>query len=233
MPAPAISSKFHETLASVIRQMALVGDEEQRSELCRHAKSYKLKEWKNGLTMKVTGVGLATGLVPGPPGIGVELLDITYLLAATGRACYGVGYIIRGDVDYDKDMALILAKWAGGAEAATIGVGGKVAVKVGGKLGIVFGTAAASKVGGKMLAKVAPKVAAKLIAKVGSKFAASWVPFLGSAISGGINWWVATSLMEAAEAYYRSEFIEIDSELFEDLKDMKDHYFELSDDPAA
>lgn len=187
--------------------MALLGNDHQRRELKSTAATYDLPQWRFESVTAVTGVGVLTGLAPGPAGIVLEGLDIAYLLASCGRACYGIGHILGREVDYDRDIPLILAIWANAGEAAAIAGAGKVGVKIGGKAAVVLGTQAASKLGGKMLAKVSGKAAAKLTGKLGAKAAAGFMPIVGPAVSGGINYWVATSLMDAAEKYYRSGYV--------------------------
>ena len=61
-----------------------------------------LDAWKTRIQLKVSSVGFLTGLPGGPVGLMLEGGDISYLMSVCGRACYGVGYIIRDEVDYEK-----------------------------------------------------------------------------------------------------------------------------------
>jgi hypothetical protein len=214
--------------------MALIESEEDRQDLREHSLQNSLAQWKQMLVLKVTAVGVLTGLPTGPIGLAAEVLDIAYLMSACGRACYGIGYIVRGDVDYDKDIPLILAIWSGAAETCACAVAGKTCLKVGGKLAAAVGTTAAAKVGGKILAKVAPKAAAKITAKLGAKAASPWIPVVGSVVSAGINYWIASDLMEAAEKYYRSEFVREAGNydwIAEDVREISDNYPDNDDPP--
>lgn len=136
-----------ELIGKALRTMAQVESDEARKELRKDARSYSLDDWKEALIFKVSAVGVLTGLPTGPVGLLLEGLDIAYLMAACGQACYGVGYIVRDDVDYDKDMPLILAIWSGGAETGATAVTGKVCLKVGGKFAAVGGVIAAKRSG--------------------------------------------------------------------------------------
>jgi Zn-finger nucleic acid-binding protein len=222
-------SQFHEALAWAIR-LAAAGDieclfsqKDWKQHLKEKACAYELNTWKNWVIGKVTVVGAVTGLPGGLISLPLEAIDIAILLGASGQGCYGIGHIIGSAVDYEKDLPLILAIWSGCAQAAAIGGGSKLALKVGGKTSVALGTVAASKFGAKMLTKIMPKVAAKLTAKMGSKLAFGWLPLVGSPVSAGINWWVASELMEAAEKYYRANYVILGddfSELVDDCADI-------------
>jgi hypothetical protein len=53
-------------------------------------------------------------------------------------------------------------------------------------------------------------VAAKVAGQLAGKAGAGLVPFLGAAVSSAISYWVASSLLTAAESYYRNEYVQFD-----------------------
>ncbi len=205
--------------------MALIGSESKRRKLKRTACKRGLSGSKLRLNLKVSGVGVLTGLPGGVLGLGLEVLDITYLMAACGRACYGVGYIIRGDVDYNRDMALILAIWAGVAESTAAIAAGKLTYKIAGKAAIPIG----AQVGAKLMSKVIPRVVGKIAAKGASKISTKWIPVVGGIVSAGINCWVADGLMTAAEKYYRNDYITLNEDLASAVEDVYDSHEPLWD----
>ena len=209
---------FNDVLADSIKKMALVGGPAAKQRLKDDANGKTIDEWKAGLKFKVAGVGGLTGVLGGPVGLLLEGADIAYLLAACGQACYGVGHIRGREIDYDLDIPMILAIWAGAAEAAAYNVAGKTAIKVGGKVALKAGAV----VGSQLLGKVVPKVTAKLAAKAASKISTKWIPIIGGLVSAGVNYWVADGLIEAADAYYCNEYVLVDKDLsgiFEDSLD--------------
>lgn len=215
---------FNDVLADAIKSMALVGDNDARVRLKERALDCNLDYWKNRLKFKVSGVGGLTGVLGGWVGLLLEGADIAYLLAACGQACYGIGHIKGREIDYDIDIPIILAIWAGAAEAAMYAVAGKTAIKVGGKVAVKAGAV----VGAQLMGKVVPKVGAKLAAKAASKVSTKWIPIVGGVVSAGINYWVADGLMDAAERYYSNDYVIPDGDLlavFEAVQDARDIYF--------
>lgn len=214
-----------EIIAKSIQNMANLDSLEERQQLYRQANRTNLNGWRRGCVAKVASVGGLTGLSGGPWGVALEMADLSFLLASSGRACYGVGHILNRDVDYDHDIHHILAIWSGVAEASSDVAMGKVAVKVGGKQGLHLAT----KVGGKVIAKtalksspkvvqkIAAKASAKLLAKLTAKVSTKWIPFVGGVVSAGINTWVAGSLLDAAEQYYRHDYLLISNDLAGEL----------------
>lgn len=133
--------------------------------------------------------------------------------------------IIRGrEIDYDLDIPMILAIWAGAAQASAYNVAGKTVIKVGGKAAIKVGV----KIGSKLLAKVIPKVGVKLAAKAASKISTKWIPIIGGLVSARINYWVADGLIEAADRYYLNDYVVVD----EDLSDLVKELFDTARDLA-
>jgi len=173
-------------------------------------------EWRTNTTAKVSAVGFLTGLPGGLSGGILAALDLAYLFAAAGRGCYGLGHILNQEVDREKDLRLILACWCGSAKAVSAVTAGKTGIKVFGKAAagpaVAFAVKVAAKAsfkgGGKILAKVLPQIAAKMAGQAAGKGFAMFVPLLGGAVSAGISYWVAESLMTAAEQYYRHEYVE-------------------------
>jgi hypothetical protein len=214
-------STLEDVIASAIKSMASVDSDAERVALMRRAQASSLTDWCTSTAMKVAGVGGLTGLAGGPWGLALEATDIAYLFAASGQGCYGVGHILGADIDYECDIPLILAVWSGAADARDHVAVGKVGIKIGGKAA----AKAAAKVGGKLLAKIAfktgskatakiaAKVAAKLAAKAAAKLSTKWIPFIGGIVSGGINYWVADGLLDAAKQYYSSDYVVLSDDL--------------------
>lgn len=216
---------FNDVLADAIKAMASVGDDTEKQKLKSAALSNSLEDWKLGLKFKVGGVGGATGLLGGPVGLLLEGADIAYLFAACGQACYGVGHIKGRNIDYDLDIPMILAIWAGAAEATMYTIAGKASIKVGGKVAIKAGVI----VGSQLLGKIIPKVGAKLAAKAATKISTKWIPIIGGIVSAGINVWVADGLLEAADRYYSNDYVILDSDLsavLDTALDAKDVFFD-------
>ncbi|WP_298065759.1 hypothetical protein [uncultured Acinetobacter sp.] len=216
---------FNDALANAIKGMALVADDEARKKLKEDALANSLDDWKIGLKMKVGGVGGLTGVLGGPVGLLLEGADIAYLLASCGQACYGIGHIKGRNIDYNIDIPIILAIWAGAAEASMYTVAGKSAMKIGGKVAIKSGVV----IGSQLLGKVIPKVAAKIGAKLASKVSTKWIPIIGGIVSAGINIWVADGLLDAAEKYYSNNYVILDSDLsaiIDTALDAKDVFFD-------
>jgi hypothetical protein len=76
--------------------------------------------WTDRQRHKVGAVGFLTGLPGGlliPPMIAG---DIAYLMAVAGRGCYGVGHIFKRQIDYERDIPMILAVWSGAAQVGQV-----------------------------------------------------------------------------------------------------------------
>jgi hypothetical protein len=207
-------------IADLITLMAMVSDDQAKSELRSDARSHTLEEWMRNFKIKTTSVGALTGLAPGIGAVILEFPDLAYLFAATGRACYGIGYILRDEVDYDNDMPKILALWCGVARASNELVQGSAiafrtkaafAAKMAGAglitAGLFNATVAVHTLGPKFVGKVAAKAASKVMAKALLRMSTRWIPIFGSAVSAGVNYWISSSLMNAADLYYSSEYI--------------------------
>lgn len=220
---------MNETIAAAIHKMALIGSDDAKNSLRTTAKTYSLDGWKRIHVAKLGTVGALTGVVGGPVGLALEGLDIAYLLAASGRGCYGVGHIKDRDIDYDVDLAMILAIWCGAAEAGGAIVAGKIGIKIAGKVAVTIGANIAGKLAGKLAAKAAMKLgskggakviayaSSKLVAKIASKMSVKWIPILGGIVGAGINVWIMNGLMTAAVSYYSNEYVILSDDLAFDL----------------
>ncbi|WP_207680105.1 EcsC family protein [Desulfonema magnum] len=203
-------------IAEGIKKMAMVDYSSDRMKLRYDARKHSLPDWRAKSVAKVGAVGGLTGLSGGPWALALEAGDIAYLMSMAGRACYGVGYILGKEVDYRNDIPNILAVWCGAADAVDSIAAGKVGIKIAGKKSVPYAMKAGAKIVSKtalkgsskamqkVLAKVAGKLAAKLSAKVGTK----WIPIVGGIVSAGINGWVASGLLDAAEAYYKHDYLQ-------------------------
>jgi hypothetical protein len=217
-------------IAELITLMAMVGEDQAKQNLRNDARSHTVEQWKRSFKIKTTSVGVLTGLAPGVSALILEIPDLAYLFAATGRGCYGIGYILRDEVDYDNDMAKILALWCGMARASNDLVqGSAIALRtkaaIGAKLagaglvtaGLFNATIVIQTIGPKFMGKVAAKAASKVMAKALLRMSARWTPVFGSLVSGGVNYWIASSLMNAAELYYLNEYIIFNKEYQSEL----------------
>lgn len=101
------------------------------------------------------------------------------------------------------------------APKLTIKIGSKVAGKGGGKVaGKAIGKVISKtslKGGSKVLAKLTEKIVAKgvtkLSAKIATKVGVGWIPIVGGIASGGVNYWLLETLMNAAEEYYSKPYV--------------------------
>ncbi len=207
---------FDTLIANAIDKASTSSDVLSSEDLITVAKRYTVEQWRTKTIAKVSAVGFLTGLPGGLSGGILAALDLAYLFAAAGRGCYGLGHILGQEVDREKDLRLILACWCGSATAVSAVSAGKVGIKLFGKAAAGPAAAFAVKVaakasfkgGGKIMAKILPQIAAKMAGQAAGKGFAMFVPLLGGAVSAGISYWVAESLMTAAEQYYRNQYIE-------------------------
>lgn len=218
-------SELENAISDAIKKMSLIKSYKDKIELENKSKQYSFDDWKIKMMGKTGGVGFLTGLPGGPAGLVLEAGDISYLLSTAGRACYGVGHILGRKIDYKNDIPLILAIWSGAAEAASYIKGGKVGVKVSGKIG----TKSMSKVAGKVVAKTAiksgSKASQKIVAKATTKFLSKlaakagtkWIPLIGGAVGAGINACIMNGMIEAAYKYYKSRYVVFSEDIAESL----------------
>ena len=216
-------------VSKAIKNVALLDSAEQRASLRRDALNCSMTEWKVKMISKVSGVGFLTGLPGGPAAIPLEAADIAYLLAVTGRACYGIGHIEGRQIDYETDIPIILGIWSGAMNAANeVGVA-KVGIKLAGKSVVTVAAPALAKVvgklvaksafkaGGKMAAKVAALTAAKITAKMAAKVSTKWIPILGGFTSAAINGWVMDGILDAATGFYQKNYVVFTDEMADDV----------------
>ncbi|VTR99140.1 hypothetical protein [Tuwongella immobilis] len=209
-------SKLNDLIAKAIEKAASSSDILSSDDLAVVAKKSTIEKWRRNTIRKVTGVGFVTGIPGGLSGGLLAVLDLAYLFAAAGRGCYGLGYILNKEVDREKDIKLILACWSGAASAVPAVTAGKIGIKVFGKAvaGPMAGMTvnvvakAAFKGGSKILSKVLPQITSKMAGQMAGKGFSMFVPLLGGAVSAGVSYWVASSLMNAAELYYQNECVE-------------------------
>lgn len=210
---------INDEIAQMFKDLANLGTSMEREQLKKQVKGYTINEWKRErLTMVVTS-GAVTGAMGGPVGLAAILPDLAWCGRVGALGCFGIGHIKNVDLDYDVDMNLIMAIWTGLAEARSyvpvgkvgIKVSGKVAPKIAGKVAGVLVSKVAlkggSKLGAKLASKAASKAATKLAAKLMAKTGTGWIPLIGGVVSGGVNWWLVSGLLDAAEEYYSGEYV--------------------------
>jgi EcsC family protein len=219
-------------LVKMFTTMADVGSAEDKERLQIQAGRCTLEQWKRQHQLRVGisgGLAGAAGFLAGPFHVAAMGADLTFLVHTCGRACFGIGHILGRELDYETDMDYILGIWVGEAQPASAVASGAFADSVASKVGPeLVGQAAvkmtakvATKVGGKLvpkattkiLPKVAAKAAAKLSAKLATKGVLGAIPGLGAAASGGVNLWLLNDLMDAAETFYRAEYIVLSEDL--------------------
>lgn len=184
-----------------------------------NAATHSLSGWKTKQGALVTTSGVTGSAIPGLH-MATVAADIAFLLNRMAVCSYGIGAIIgneqsQGNILEEEDFAVILGRWCGddglsnaalskGAAEIGIKAGGKIAGKVGAKAVAKFAvTHAGILVGKKMGVKMGAKLGSKFGAKLGGKITAGWLPFLGPALSGGINLYFITSISKEAESWYR------------------------------
>lgn len=179
------------------------------------AKMSTVGGWRATQQSLVTGSGALAAAIPGFHMVGMAA-DVVFLMNRMSVCSYGIGAIIGfdnklGNILEDEDFAVVLARW-GGDENLTDAIVGKtcaeLVAKVGGKMATKMLAKKAAEcagvlVGKKLAGKVGVKVGSKFGAKLGTKAVAGWVPFLGAAVSGGVNLWFITEIANAAEEWYK------------------------------
>lgn len=186
----------------------------ETDQIYAQAVGYTLPDWKALQKTLVTASGATAVSVPGLHMVGIAA-DVAFLMNRMSVCSYGIGAIIgngasRGNLLEEEDFAFVLAKWSGveGTNNAAVSktaadlvtkVGGKSACKV---LAKTMCKNAGILVGKKMGSKVAVKLGAKFGAKIGGKMAAGWIPFVGAAVGGGVNYWFINETAQMAEEWY-------------------------------
>lgn len=186
------------------------------------AKEYTLSTWELQQRALATASGAAAVAIPGVHVAGIAA-DLAFVVNRMGVSSFGVGSIIGNQRNHGfmlekTDFGAVLGYWADdsalkeamrgkGAADLSSKVGFKLATKMYGKAATLVisealltssGYLIGQKLGGKAMAKVGAKVAAKFTTKA----AAGFVPFLGPAVGGGINLWLISGIMSAAQEFY-------------------------------
>lgn len=190
-------------------------NEAEKSALANKARGYLLSDWKREHIAMATGSGVVTGLIGGPVGAAAIIPDLLWCKKVGTQGCLGIGHIKGKHIDYEQDMNLILSIWSKLGEASFSIPAGKVGIKISHKLGPkVLGKVVekslfkgSTKLGAKMTAKVAAKATAKLATKLSVKVGLGWIPLVGGLASGGVNLWLISGLLDAAEEYYNSDYV--------------------------
>lgn len=193
-------------------------------ELYLSAKGGSLDDWKLKQRTLVTASGAVAVAIPGLHMAGI-VADVAFVLNRMSVATYGTGAILGeaagvGNIVEKEDFAAVLGYWSDdeGIQQAMKGKGsatvGKIGTKVGTKLaGKAFtkgltkamlsssGYLVGQRLGGKAMAKASAKFAGKFAGKA----AAGFVPFLGPAVSGGVNLWLISGIIDSSERYYRDK----------------------------
>ncbi len=210
---------INDEVAKMFKDLANLGTKKEREQLEKQVKRYNVNGWKaEQLTMVVTS-GAISGAIGGPVGLAAIPADLAWCGRVGALGCFGIGHIKKIDVDYDVDMNLIMALWTGLAEVSSVVPAGKVAIKISGKAapkvagkvaGVLISKVAlkgGSKLGAKLASKAASKATTKLVAKLMAKTGTGWIPLIGGVVSGGVNWWLVSGLLDAAEEYYSGEYL--------------------------
>ena len=217
---------LNEEIAQMFKDLGNLGNNAERRALEKQAKNYHLSDWKAERIAMVVGSGALSGALGGPVGLAAIPADLAWCGRVSALGCFGIGHILGSEVDYDLDMNLIMSIWTGLGEATSIVPAGKVGIKICGKAtpkiagkvaGVLVSKVAlkgGSKLGTKLASKAASKAATKLVAKLTAKGTTGWIPIIGGLVSGGVNWWLVGGLLDAAEEYYKGDYLVLrDSEL--------------------
>jgi hypothetical protein len=227
---------LYEELAQVFRDWGQELNAQERVALKSDALGYSdVEAWKNKHIAMVATSGAVAGVTGGPWSYAAIVADLLWCRKVAPLGCLGIGYIYGKDVDVDQDMNMIMAIWAGVGVASASVPAGKVGVKVSPKATMKFGMKLFSKLGAKgtgklagevvgkvigktalkgsakvmskLTAKVVDKAVAKVFTKAALKVGVGWIPIIGGMVSGGINWWLLSTMMEAAEQYYSNTYV--------------------------
>jgi hypothetical protein len=230
---------LQEELTQVFQDWGQELNSQERAALKKDAFGYsEVNLWKAKHIAMVTTSGLASGVMGGPWSYAALVADLLWCRKVAPLGCLGIGYIYNEDVDIDHDMNMIMAIWAGiGVAAAGVPVG-KVGIKVSPKATVKFGTKmvpklaakgtgklageifgkvvsktalkGSSKALSKLTTKIVDKAVAKVLSKAATKVGVGWIPIIGGVVSGGINWWLLSTMLDAAEHYYANPYVVFD-----------------------
>lgn len=213
---------------------------EGQLEIDRDTNGFTLTTWRMGLLTGTGALGFFCGFLGGPVAMLLEAWDTNALIQNAGRLVFGVGHILwREDetnrqVDYENDLALVLALWSGASKMGDA-LYGKISLKLASDKTLIKGS---SKIIPKLIfkngsgaaSKLAAKIAGKLATKYGAKIATKWIPVVGGVTSATINMWILNGLFDAAEAYYRGNKMSFPEMSLEDFSIDEDDQ-DVSDDP--
>jgi len=232
---------LQEELTKIFKDWGKELNSQERVALKKDASGYTYVElWKAKHIALVTSSGVAAGVAGGPWSYAAIIADLLWCRKVAPLGCLGIGYICDEDVDVEQDMNMIMAIWAGVGIASAGVPAGKVGVKVSPKATMKLGTKmipklaakgtgklagevvgkvvsktalkASSKALSKLTAKVVDKAVAKVFAKAAAKVGVGWIPIIGGVVSGGINWWLLSTMMDAAEQYYSNPYVVFDGD---------------------
>lgn len=231
---------LNDQIAEIFRDWGKELNAQEREAVKKQAsKAASLNSWRRGQITSVITSGAAAGVTGGWWSVPAIVADLAWCRKVSPIACLGIGIINRCDVDFEQDMNLIMAIWAGVGEASTVVPVGKVGIKTSAKVALKTAPKLTVKIGSKVVAKGAGKVAGKAIgkvmsktslkgsskvlakltgkivekgvtklsAKIATKVGVGWIPIVGGIASGGVNYWLLESLMNAAEEYYSNPFV--------------------------
>lgn len=176
-------------------------------DIYNEASNETMSNWLTTQKLMVASSGAASMAIPGAHMAGMAA-DLAFLMNRMAVASYGVGAIHYekhgiGNELSDEDFANVLAIWSGEDPFVLDGVVGKVSGKAGVKyLAKTLAKKAGVKIGNKLTGKIAGKVAGKFSSKMSSKLLSGFIPFVGSAVSGTVNYIFIGGITEAAEKYY-------------------------------
>ena len=179
------------------------------------ARLQSLSGWRERQYALVAGSSAAAAAIPGLHLVGMAA-EVAFLMKRMSVCAYGIGAIEGHSHGFGnflelEDFAVILARWGGDDRVSNAAIGNAAADLVG-KVGRnamakMLAKVAASRAGiiagNKLAGDVSAKVGTKFLSKLGTKAVAAWIPFLGSALGGGINLWFIAEIAEEAQSWYK------------------------------
>ena len=210
---------INDEIAQMFKDLANLDTSMKREQLKKQVKGYTINEWKRECLAMAIASGAVSGVIGGTVGLAAILPELAWCGQVGALGCFGIGHIKDVELDYDVDMNLIMAIWTGLAEVSSVVPVGKVGIKVCGKAtpkiagkvaGVVVSQIAlkgGSKLGAKLASKAVSKATTKLVAKLMAKTGTGWIPLIGGIVSGGVNWWLVSGLLDAAEEYYSGKYV--------------------------
>jgi hypothetical protein len=176
-----------------------------------------LSEWSTLQKSMVGASGAASMVLPGLHLVGMAA-DIAFVLNRMSVASLGVGAIIgnqtgAGNILEQEDFAAVLGYWCDdeGIQHAMKGKGSASATKLTAKLASKAFTKGLAKtmlassgylIGQRLGGKAMGKAAAKFAGKFAGKAVGGFIPFVGPIVSGGVNVWLLTGIIDASKRYY-------------------------------